>query len=178
MNCREDYTQAYHGSPQAFSNYLKNLASLHRCLAHTPEKPHFFRGELEEFFMGFRDRVNFPALIQEGAEIHFTTDEADNAFKERETSFMIVQSYENDNDYDEIYAAFDLCELIGDEIIRKMNCDKYETSCMVIKDFHLEDVTAIQIQNVRERYVGVRYSFPNKTLFGNEIDAGKWRSDE
>jgi len=163
-----------HTTPQAFCNYMQKLATLHVDLAHTLEEPHYFRGELEEFYTGFRDRVNFPALIQEGSEIHFTTDQACNSFKERESSFMIVQSYENDSDYDAIYTAFDLCEQIGDEIIRRINADKYNSACMVIKDFLIEDVTAIQIQNVRERYVGVRYSLAPKTPFGTEIDETKW----
>jgi len=162
-------------TPAAFHTYLQHLAALHVDLSHTPEEPHYFRGELEEFYTGFRDRVNFPALIQEGSEIRFTTDQACNSFKERESSFMIVQSYEDDSDYDAIYAAFDLCEQIGDEIIRRMNADKYDPACMVIKDFLLENVTAIQIQNVRERYAGIRYSFAPKTPFPHEIDPAKWK---
>ncbi|MBQ6155169.1 MAG: hypothetical protein IJK22_01085 [Bacteroidales bacterium] len=56
-----------------------------------------------------------------------------------------------------------------------MNLDKYEAACMVVKDFHLEDVTAIQIQNVRERYAGVRYTFTTLSPFWNEIDTRNWR---
>ena len=92
--CEQDYRGDLHNSPQAFSRYLQDLAARHKSLNHTPEEPHFFRGELEEFYTGFRDRVNFPALIQEGGEVRFTSDNADNAFKERESSFMVVQSYE------------------------------------------------------------------------------------
>jgi hypothetical protein len=164
-----------HNTPQAFCDYMQKLASLHVALAHTPEQPHYFRGELEEFYTGLRDRVNFPALIQEGSEIRFTSDQALNSFKERDSSFMIVQDYENDNDYDAIYAAFDLCEKIGDEIIRRINHDKYNPDCMVIKDFLIEDVSAIQIQNTRERYVGVRYTVSPKTPFCNEPDKNQWK---
>ena len=98
-DCQQDYRGDLHNSPQAFSRYLQDLAARHKSLNHTEREPHFFRGELEEFYTGFRDRVNFPALIQEGGEIRFTSDNADNAFKERESSFMVVQSYEDDGDY-------------------------------------------------------------------------------
>ena len=121
--------------------------------------------------------LNFPALIQEGSEIRYTSDNADNAFKERDAAFMIVQNYSDDNNYDQIYEAFDLCEKIGDEIIRKINTDKYDPNCMVVKDFSFEDVSAVCIQNVRERYVGVRYSFTTKTPFWNEIDLNKWKDE-
>jgi hypothetical protein len=173
----QDYTQNHHNTPQAFSDYMQKLATLHVDLAHTLEEPHYFRGELEEFYMGFRDNVNFPALVQEGSEIRFTSDQAKNSFKERDTSFMIVQHYENDNDYDAISAAFDLCEKIGDEIIRRINADKYAPACMVVKDFLIEDVTAIPIQNVRERYAGMRYSYSPKTPFWSEIDPDKWNTE-
>jgi hypothetical protein len=177
MNCHQEFTQNHHNTPQAFCDYMQRLASLHVSLAHTAKEPHYFRGELEEFYTGLRDRVNFPALIQEGSEIRFTSDQARNSFKERDSSFMIVQDYENDNDYDAIYAAFDLCEKIGDEIIRKINADKYEPACMVIKDFLIEDVSAVQIQNVRERYVGVRYTFSPKTPFWHEPDKSMWKDE-
>jgi len=171
----QDYTQNHHNTPQAFSEYMQKLASLHVDLSHTPETPHYFRGELEEFYMGFRNDVNFPALIQEGSEIRFTSDQARNSFKERDTSFMIVQNYTDDNDYTAIYSAFDLCEKIGDEIIRKINEDKYDPACMVVKDFLMEDVTATPIQNVRERYVGMRYTHTPKTPFWHEPDPSKWK---
>ena len=174
MSCPQDYKENNHNTPEAFSLYLCELAMRHKCLSHSEREPRYFRGELEEFYVGFRDKVNFPALIQEGSEIRYTSDNADNAFKERDTSFMIVQNYSDDNDYDAIYQAFDLCEKIGDEIIRKINIDKYNPACMVVKDFHLDDVSAIHIQNVRERYVGVRYSFTTKTPFWNEINPNKW----
>ncbi|MDR0207069.1 MAG: hypothetical protein LBI45_07445 [Bacteroidales bacterium] len=164
-------------TPKAFGDYMQRLASLHVSLAHTPEEPHYFRGELEEFYTGLRDRVNFPALIQEGSEIRFTSDQARNSFKERDSSFMIVQGYECDNDYDAIYAAFDLCEKIGDEIIRRINADKYDPACMVVKDFLIEDASAVQIQNVRERYVGVRYTFSPKTPFWHEPDKNMWKDE-
>jgi len=164
-----------HATPQAFCDYMQNLTTLHLSLAHTPEEPHYFRGELEEFYTGLRNRVNFPALIQEGSEIHFTSDQACNSFKERGSSFMIVQDYQDDNDYDAIYAAFDLCETIGDEIIRRINRDKYDPACMIIKDFLLEDVSAVQIQNMRERYVGVRYTISHKTPFWHEPNPTQWK---
>jgi len=176
MSQPQDYRGDEHCTPQAFSTYLKDIASSLTALSHTAESPHFFRGELEEFYTGFRDRVNFPALIQEGSEIRFTTDQADNAFKLRESAFMIVQSYENDDDYDAIHDALDLCEKIGDEIIRKMNLDKYDADCMIVKDFLIEDVSAVPMQNVRERYVGMRYSFTTQTLFWNELDTRKWNT--
>ena len=164
-------------TPKAFGDYMQKLASLHVSLAHTPEEPHYFRGELEEFYTGFRDRVNFPALVQEGSEIRFTSDQARNSFKERDSSFMIVQGYDDDNDYDAIYTAFDLCEKIGDEIIRRINEDKYNPDCMEVKDFLLEDVSAVQIQNVRERYVGVRYTISPKTPFWHQTDKTQWKDE-
>jgi len=172
-----DYTLGHHNTPKAFGDYMQKLASLHVSLAHTPEEPHYFRGELEEFYTGFRDRVNFPALVQEGSEIRFTSDQARNSFKERDSSFMIVQGYECDNDYDAIYTAFDLCEKIGDEIIRRINEDKYNPACMEVKDFLLEDVSAVQIQNVRERYVGVRYTISPKTPFWHQTDKTQWKDE-
>ncbi|PKP20079.1 MAG: hypothetical protein CVU04_04710, partial [Bacteroidetes bacterium HGW-Bacteroidetes-20] len=55
-----------------FQNYMKNLAVQNKDLNHRSTEKHFFRKELEEFYLGFRSDVNFPALILESAEIAFT----------------------------------------------------------------------------------------------------------
>jgi hypothetical protein len=57
-----------------------------------------------------------------------------------------------------------------------MNLDKYDADCMIVKDFLIEDVSAVPMQNVRERYVGMRYSFTTQTLFWNELDTRKWNT--
>lgn len=65
-----------------------------------------------------------------------------------------IRNYYSNNDYYAVYEAFDLCERIGDEIIRKMNLDKYEVSCMVVKDFRLDDVLLPWIEADGIHFIG------------------------
>jgi len=175
MTCNPDFNSSKHNTTKAFSEYMENLAALHVDLSHSDGEKHFFRGELSEFYAGFRDSVNFPALILEGSELQFTSDQAHNSFKIRDTSFMIVQHYAESDDYDAIAGAFDFCEQIGDDIFRKINSDKYDPCCMVIKDFHFDDVSAFQIQNEKERYAGWRYTIAPKTPFCDLVNEDKWK---
>ena len=74
----------------SYYNHIEHLARTHKLVAHTDRDKHFFRGELEEFYMDLRNRVKFPAVIAESFEL--TWDE-DAEFKQRETSFIIAANY-------------------------------------------------------------------------------------
>lgn len=160
-------------SAAAFQNYMKSLAVHNKDLNHRSTEKHFFRKELEEFYLGFRSDVNFPALILESAELAFS-DAPRNAFKERSSAFLVVDSYENDDDYDQIAEALDRCERIGDEILRKFLADAEDSSCLEVKSFKLSDCTVFPVQNQNERYIGYRYLINSKTFFCQDPDPDKW----
>ncbi len=160
-------------SASDFQNYLKKLAVQNKDLNHRFSEKHFFRKELEEFYMSFRGNVNFPALILESAELAFS-DAPRNAFKERTPAFLIVDQYGTDDDYDQIAEALDRCERIGDEILRKFLEDASNSSCLEVKSFKLSDCRAIPIQNQNERYIGYRYLINSKTFFCQDPDPTKW----
>ena len=107
-----------------YYQYIESLARSHRMVAHSDTEKHFFRGELEEFYMDLRNRVKFPAVIAESWEITFTQGS-----KERETSFIIAAAYKESKNWQNIYAALDLCERIGDEFLRRILTDTIRMSC-------------------------------------------------
>lgn len=156
-----------------FQNYLKKLAVQNKELNHRVSEKHFFRKELEEFYMSFRADVNFPALILESAELAFS-DAPRNAFKERSSAFLIVDKYGTDDDYDQIAEALDRCERIGDEILRKFLEDASDSACLEVKSFKLSDCTCFPIENQKERYIGYRYLINSKTFFCQDPDPEKW----
>ena len=43
-------------TPQAFYTYLEKLATKHKQLRHHANEQHYFRGELQDFYEGFRNR--------------------------------------------------------------------------------------------------------------------------
>ena len=156
-----------------FQNYLKKLAVQNKELNHRVSEKHFFRNELEEFYMGFRGNVNFPALILESAELAFS-DAPRNAFKERSSAFLVVDNYDTADDYDQIAEALDRCERIGDEILRKILADSEDSACLEVKSFKLSDCTCFPIENQKERYIGYRYLINSKTFFCQDTDPEKW----
>ena len=147
---------------------LKQLAETNVDLRHTSNEPHYFRGELEEFYMGLRNHVNYPAMIAEGFTI--TLDTSSSLWKHRETSFIIVKDYEDDSDYDQIDAAFNVCESIGDEVIRKLLQLNEVQQCPSM----IGNVTCQQLQNETDKYVGIRYTYTISDPFDDEPDEDKW----
>lgn len=143
---------------------MESIAVRNKRICHSENEPHFFRLELEEFYNKLRNEIHFPALIVEGYEIGYDDDQ-----KNRNTSFIVVQCYEEQNDYDRIFEAFSECEDIGEEIIRKVNNDDEMNSCA---SFELSN--AILLQNETERYVGIRFSIRVTSKIREDIDKSMW----
>ena len=81
-----------------YYQYIESLAANHVMMRHSDTEKHYFRGELEEFYMDLRNRVKFPALIAESFEISFNGD-----VKTRETSFIVACNYLESKNWQSIY---------------------------------------------------------------------------
>lgn len=141
------------------TTYMSGLASKHRLLHHQPKEKHFFRGEVQEFFMALRSEVNFPAMILEGCDVEFDGI-ADNSHKKRLGAFIIVDKYDQQDDYDTITERMGVCEEIGCDIVGRMlwDCDNGGDGCPIVS-MDLEGIDGNYLQNEGQRYVGFRVSF-------------------
>lgn len=151
-----------------YYQYLESLAEHHVLISHVPGDSngrHFFRGELEEFYMDLRNKVAFPALIAESFELSYTTDE-----KTRETSFIIANSYKESKNWENIYAAMAQCELIGDEVLRRMIFDTDNGSLCA----NIVPVTATPMLDEQHLYVGMRYTIRVESAFDFDVDDRQW----
>lgn len=148
-----------------YYQYIESLARSHRMVAHSETEKHFFRGELEEFYMDLRNRVNFPAVIAESWEIAFTQGS-----KERETSFIIAAAYTESKNWGNIYAALDLCERIGDEFLRRILADTDDGG--ICADVEL--LSAVPMLDEQHLYVGVRYTIRFSCPFNPDPDEEAW----
>lgn len=153
-------------TPEEFYEYIEELATKHLLINHSNNEKHYFRGELEEFYMDLRNRVNFPALIAESYEIPFENDA-----KIRESSFIIAANYHEVKNWSEIYSAMSLCERIGDEVLRKMIDDGDNGNiCGTVTP-----IIAIPIINEQHLYCGMRYTFRISSAFETDPDEDMWR---
>ncbi|MDD4847305.1 MAG: hypothetical protein PHR53_00870 [Bacteroidales bacterium] len=157
----------------AFSRYMQQLSESHVDVAHTANENHFFRGELEEFYIGLRNKVNFPAVVQEGwgASIQSINNAL---WKRRETSFIIVKDYDESGDFDHIETAFETCEIIGDEFVRKI-MQESEDALNCIMEIEVSDIS--RLQNEQERYVGLRYTLLLDSPFSTTVTVSKWEEE-
>lgn len=149
-----------------YYQYIESLARSHKMVRHSDTDKHFFRGELEEFYMDLRNKVKFPAVIAESWEITFQ-----NETKERETSFIIAVAYKESKNWGYIYAAIDLCERIGDEFLRRIIAD-----VLLLQDIcgDVELMSAIPMVDEQHLYAGVRYTIRMSCPFNPEPDEEEW----
>ena len=151
-----------------YTVYMRMLATQHRRIRHTADTPHFFRGELQEFFEGLRSRVEFPCLITESSEVEYTGTRQ-NLAKRRTTSFIVADSYENVGDFSEMEEKMSGCEMIAEELLGRMLTD-------TDKPFHSVDIEGIEGQylaNEAQRYVGYRVNLtlvePGVCTYNKEV---------
>lgn len=148
-----------------YYQYIEYLAKSHVMVRHSDTEKHFFRGELEEFYMDLRNRVKFPAVIAESWEITFRQET-----KVRETSFIIASAYSGSKNWDSIYFAMDLCERIGDEFLLRIISDTSDGS--VCADVEL--MSAVPMLDEQHLYVGVRYTIRMSCPFNPDPDEEAW----
>ena len=133
---------------------MRQLAAKHTSLHHTPEEKHFFRGELEEFWNQFRSVVNFPCLVTERSVIEYNGDE-NKMTKRRITSFMVVDTYDQHDDYDEIILKMSRCENIAEQVMGRMLTDEDSPFYRI----ETESMNGEYLQNEQDRYVGYLIAF-------------------
>ena len=148
-----------------YYQYVQTLAEHHVLINHDRSNKHFFRGELEEFYTDLRNKVEFPALIAESFELSYTSDE-----KTRETSFIIANRYKESKNWDDIYAAMEQCERIGDEVLKRMIFDNDNGSLCA----NIEPVTATPLLDEQHLYVGIRYTIRVESAFDFSVDNRQW----
>lgn len=152
-----------------YYQYLESLAEHHVFINHVPDDSngkHFFRGELEEFYMDLRNKVKFPALIAEGFELTYDDDKM-----KRETSFIIASDYKETKNWDNIYAVMTLCERIGNEVLRRMISDNDNGDICA----NIYPITAVPLLNEQHLYAGIRYTISVESAFDSDVDETQWK---
>lgn len=148
-----------------FYNYLEDLCRKNVDISHSDTEKHYFRGELEEFYVDLRNKVSFPCVVAESFELSWT-----NVGKNRECSFIVCAAYRESKNWDLIYDAMTLCEQIGDEFLRRMVFDSEAGDfCGII-----EPVSATPLLNEQRLYVGMRYTLRVNQGFNEDVFADKW----
>lgn len=148
-----------------YYQYIESLAANHVMMRHSDTEKHYFRGELEEFYMDLRNRVKFPALIAESFEISFNGD-----VKTRETSFIVACNYPESKNWESIYYNLSLCERIGDDILRRIMSDAGNGEICA----EVEVLSAIPLLDEQHLYAGMRYTIQISCEFDWDVDEQAW----
>jgi hypothetical protein len=136
-----------------FYDVLREEAANNPLIGAKEGEKHFFRGEAHEFYQGLRNVCDYPCVVGEGFRNAYSK-QSSGIWKERETSFAVVDGYPDVNDWDQIDTVFARCETIGDSILKKLMDAYREKGCTILA----EDVEAEQVENMQERWAGLRYT--------------------
>lgn len=149
--------------------YFEDLAKKHKSILHTDQKKHFFKGGIEDFFTGLKNKVKFPAIVFDGFELNYNGD-GDDIEKDREFSFIVVQEYSTVGNVDQIAQATSDCERIGEDFIKKILDDIENSSCM----FSFRCATGILMENTNEKSIGMQFTCNLTSKFNTKINTSTW----
>lgn len=149
--------------------YIEGLCRRHKSILHTDRAKHFFKGGIEDFFIGLRNKVRFPAIVFDGFELVYSGS-GDDVDKEREFAFIVVQEYDRLNNVDQIEAAKSDCEKIGEDFFNKILEDIDNSTCM----FDFSFATGIVMENVNERYTGIQFTCVLTSKYNTEVNNTVW----
>jgi hypothetical protein len=159
--------------------YFENLARTHVDIRHSDAEKHFFRMEIDEVLAGVnRTDVNFPMLIIEVYSFDFTDNGSDNLIKNRQGAFILLDHLSDMHDFDLMHDCWDKLEIIGTEILVKIQADKRSRSVPVVRHFDFSSVNASLIMNQMGNNIGIRFTYSIQSPTLGDVNPDKWLLNE
>ncbi|MEA3378041.1 MAG: hypothetical protein U9Q69_00215 [Nanoarchaeota archaeon] len=158
-----------------YTDYFENIAKNLKAISHTEAEKHFYKTELEELLIGLQNTINYPALVLEGYDISFTDHGSDNFLKDRDGAFSILKMCNDPNDASKIYAIYESCEIIVNNILNIIKYHKEKKTHAVVKDFEFSSVEVLPIANENGGY-GMRCSFRLTSNYNTTLNLNLWKS--
>jgi hypothetical protein len=153
--------------------YFDNLARNHAQILHSDAEKHFFHCDLNEILSGISSRVNFPAVMMADYDYSFVDNNSDNHLKKRSIALVFLDHAADVDDFQGIGDIYSNMEQIADDWINRMYDDKLERRHAFLKDFQINEITAVQFSTVDNNF-GVWLPIIATTLHDIRIDTGKW----
>lgn len=172
-------------STAQFRAYMQTLAERHVSINHTSKRPRFYEMGIDQILTGNLNKIpeNDIVLILEPLESAFIGQDPDHQIRVRRAAFIVVKNAKNMN-FTEIGGAYDECEEIGDDLIRKMNqeAEAFVNGDTVIAEaegivqFDDTSVENFAVGPILISSFGVRYSFNLQERFNMiNVDETKWQ---
>jgi hypothetical protein len=156
-----------------YVSYFEGLAKTHESILHNDSEKHFFRLDPEEYLVGLKSDVNYPALMLEGYDCNFTDREANSILKSINGAFAIIKHLEEEGDTAGMHEIWDECEQIGLDILVRTYNEKYVRTGIIIKlDFNTVNMQLLA--NEADRAYGCRFTYSLIVRQNHLIDNSKW----
>lgn len=160
-----------------FSNYLGSVCSeLVMLQPARKDAETFFRNVNQEFLTSLRGRAQFPCVIREGVGWSETpvqySDNDGELMKVRNISFIVADSYMERNSVKDVDVAVDMCEMIGEEILKRMKRDVCKVECLGDVDLSAVD-TAMEV-NEAGKYVMMQFRLKVASRVDECVEDGVW----
>jgi hypothetical protein len=150
-------------------NYFEEIATTHKAIAHTPEKPKFVRMNRDEGQEGMHQDYNFSTvtLCLEYPQSVVKDALSDNPHDVVQITFHLVQ-YAGEKDYTQEVAVLDHTKTIGLQIMAKVYEDVKELTLFHGFDRNTISITPV-LNYLSEGIVGHTFSFRLTASIAREL---------
>ena len=138
--------------------YFQQMAARHKQIAHSPLERHFFRINIDQLITGFRQEINFPAVMLELPEARLIGNSLDTLFLSRMVALTFLDKVDID-DHEAELSCYDRMEQLGLDFISRIRREYQSTPDRFIAYFDFNDVRTYKVGPIHHSCFGMRFEF-------------------
>lgn len=141
------------------TEYFEALSRNNKLVNHSEIEPHFFRVNIDELLVAFKQRFFNPVVFLELPESRITGETLDNAFINRYAALNFLTTVEKGDRSAEL-TAYDSMEELALQFLARMRYDYSRSAGRLIHRFDWKNVPFFKLGPIHNNMFGIRMEVP------------------
>ena len=147
-----------------FGDYVEHFCSIHKKIAHSPERKHFVRIGQNELAQALGANIHFPAVTLEKLTVTYS-DTHDNPFKTQCISMLFLDKVTDAGNFKRIEEVWSEMERLAESFVFKTKKTVYNEKTgrqkvyPALKNARITDVEMEYVENISTGFWGVMLFF-------------------
>jgi hypothetical protein len=137
-------------------SYFENIAAKHKLIQHADNNRHFFRINLDELITGFKQDLQFPAIMLELPESRVSGATLDNLFMSRYVGLSFLDKVDA-GDIEGELNCYDRMEALGLDYLSRVRRDYQDFNNRFVAQFDWNDIRVYKVGPIHHNCYGMRF---------------------
>jgi hypothetical protein len=152
-----------------FSAYVEYFCTIHRKIAHSPDKKHFVRLDHEELAQSLNGKLYFPVVTLEKLTASYS-NMTDNPQKSRHIEMLFLDKIPDSGNFKQIERVQSEMESLAESFIFKTKKMKRSPAFPFLRSLQFRDIEIDYVSNIATLLWGVLLSFELETPVSECVD--------